>query len=208
MMLRRYAVAAMFFISAFVMAETSPAVEPELEKNGANGIESPAFLSVNNPAATTKETVSAGIENTTSVISRLKSAGSSAAPSSSNMAIGSGVATANPLSVVAGLLMVVALIFVVAWLMRRVGAMPMLTGQSMKVVSALSVGSREKVLLINVGDKQLLIGVAPGRVSKLHYFDEPVALPNRSSSNDFSSTIKKVLQQNKQTANAPIGSDQ
>lgn len=115
--------------------------------------------------------------------------------SSSNKtpAPGSGLVAADPVTVIAGLLLVVALIFVVAWLMKRIGAVPVMPGQTMKILSALSVGTREKVLLIEVGDKQLLLGVAPGRVSHLQTFDE-VVVSAPSQSNDFAATIKKFLQ--------------
>ncbi len=115
--------------------------------------------------------------------------------SSSNKAPapGSGLVSADPVTVISGLMLVVALIFAVAWLMKRIGAVPVMPGQAMKILAALSVGTREKVILIEVGEKQVLLGVAPGRVSHLQTFDEViVAAPVQSS--DFASTIKKFLQ--------------
>ena len=50
----------------------------------------------------------------------------------------------------------------------------------MRVVSALSVGMREKVVLVQVGEEQLLLGVAPGRVNVLHQF-EGVAVEAKES---------------------------
>lgn len=107
--------------------------------------------------------------------------------------VGSGIVTANPTMVIAGLLLVILMIVTVAWLLRRVGGVQMLGGQSMTVVSALSVGAREKVVLIDVEGEQILLGVAPGRVSHLKSFDEPVVEPKRSKSGDFSSTIRRLL---------------
>lgn len=109
--------------------------------------------------------------------------------------VGSGVITTNPLSVVAGLLAVVLLIFLLAWLMRRLGGMPTLNGQQMKVVAALSVGAREKIVLVDIGDQQILVGVAPGRVSHLQSFEQPV-LQSLVSKSDFPSAMKKILQNN------------
>lgn len=109
--------------------------------------------------------------------------------------VGSGVVTTNPLSVVVGLLFVVGLILLLAWLMRRMGGISTFNGQQMKVVAALSVAGREKVLLIDVGGQQVLIGVAPGRVSHLQTFEQPVITPSANPS-DFPSAMKKILQQN------------
>mgnify|MGYP000383068744 CR=1 FL=1 len=46
------------------------------------------------------------------------------------------------------------------------------TGQSMRVVSAISVGTRERVVLVQVGEQQLVLGVAPGRVNLLQQIDQ------------------------------------
>ncbi len=35
-------------------------------------------------------------------------------------------------------------------------------------------GPRERVVLVQVGKQQLLLGVAPGRIQTLHVLDEPV----------------------------------
>lgn len=114
----------------------------------------------------------------------------------SGVGLGSGVSTANPLTVVGGLLFVLLLIFVLAWLIRRMGGLPMMGGHSMKVVSALSVGTREKVVLIELGEQQLLLGVAPGRVTHLKSFEHKV-IESAPVNSDFSSAMKKMLHKNK-----------
>ena len=45
---------------------------------------------------------------------------------------------------------------------------------ALQVVTEIAVGQKERVVLVQVGKQQLLIGVAPGRVSTLHVLDEPV----------------------------------
>lgn len=110
-------------------------------------------------------------------------------------ALGGGLVKADPVTVIGGLLLVLLLIVAIAWLMRRMGGMASLGGQSMKIVAALSVGTREKVLLIEVGDKQILLGVAPGRVSCLQSFESPVIDSKPAQGSDFSSTIKQLLKQ-------------
>ena len=77
------------------------------------------------------------------------------------------------LQLVLGLVVVVALILVCSWLLRRFSGMAPIA-KNMRVVSVLPLSAREKVVLVNVGDKQILLGVAPGRVSHLESFDEPV----------------------------------
>ncbi|WP_206045353.1 flagellar biosynthetic protein FliO [Oceanicoccus sagamiensis] len=113
--------------------------------------------------------------------------------------VGAGVVNADPVTAIAGLVLIVFLIITIGWLIRRVGGVPMMGGQAMKVNAVLSLGTREKVVLVDIGDKQVLLGVAPGRISHIQSFDEPVVsnTVNTESSADFSSTIKNLLQQNK-----------
>lgn len=75
-----------------------------------------------------------------------------------------------------GLVAVLAMIGVMAWLARRVGHLPGGVSGSLRILGGLSMGQRERIVLVQVGDKQLLLGVAPGRVQTLHVLDEPLAL--------------------------------
>ena len=107
---------------------------------------------------------------------------------------GNAVVTGNPLTVVLGLFAIIGLIFAIAWMLRRMGAMPLMGNASMRVIAGLSVGTREKVVLIDVGGKQLLLGVAPGRVSHLYSFDEPVVAA-QSQPSEFAAKIKQFMRQ-------------
>lgn len=72
------------------------------------------------------------------------------------------------------LLVVVGLILMLAWLAKRLGGVHFRNAAGMKMLSVLAVGNKEKIALVQVGEQQLLLGIAPGRVTTLHVFDEPV----------------------------------
>jgi len=91
-----------------------------------------------------------------------------------------------------GLALVVGLIFLLTWLLRRVNALPT-QGQSMKVLAALPLGQREKAVLVQVGQEQLLLGVAPGRVSLLARFEEPVVDSVELRGAAFAERLQQVL---------------
>ncbi len=76
------------------------------------------------------------------------------------------------MSVTLGLLAVLVAIFAVAWLMRRFGNFSMAANGELRVVAGMSLGARERLVLIQVGKEQLLLGVSPGRVQTLHILDE------------------------------------
>lgn len=74
------------------------------------------------------------------------------------------------------LLLVIMAILVVAWLVKRMGMMGGGREQHIRYLGGLTVGQRERVVLIEVGNTQLLIGVAPGRVSALHTLEQPIVV--------------------------------
>jgi flagellar protein FliO/FliZ len=101
-----------------------------------------------------------------------------------------------------GLLVVIAAIVVFAFLMRRVTGVQSRLGDEFRVLSGISLGSRERMLLVQVGDRQLLVGVAPGRVQTLHVLDRPLEVPGRAAAggstakaeSPFARSLRAVLQ--------------
>lgn len=78
------------------------------------------------------------------------------------------------LGILFSLLLVVALILGLTWLLRRFQGLTGAGGAELKTITALAVGQRERVVLIQVGQTQLLLGVAPGRVQTLHVLEQPL----------------------------------
>jgi len=78
------------------------------------------------------------------------------------------LATAGLLQAALGLAVVIGLIFLCAWAARRLGLKPSGGNRVLKVVSSAMVGQRERVVVVQVGDAWLVLGVAPGQVSALH----------------------------------------
>lgn len=71
-----------------------------------------------------------------------------------------------------GLVIVLLVIFALARLLQRMNLVQNGSGARMKVVGGLSLGSRERVLLLKVADKHILLGVTSQSISELHTFDE------------------------------------
>ncbi|KKO03065.1 hypothetical protein LCGC14_0099860 [marine sediment metagenome] len=94
-----------------------------------------------------------------------------------------------------GLAVVVGLIFLLGYLMRRVGPLAPQGGQHIKLVSSLPLGPRDRLLLVDVGGTQMLLGTSPGRINTLHVFEQPVAdLAAAASGNgDFARKLQAML---------------
>src|SRR5690606_23302353 len=70
---------------------------------------------------------------------------------------------------VIGLVFVVALILACAWAARRFGFASRVQGNaSMKIVSTLSLGPRDRVIMLEVDDTWLVVGVNAGGMTTLH----------------------------------------
>ncbi len=71
------------------------------------------------------------------------------------------------LQVLLGLVVVLLLMAAVAWLMKRFGMARTAANSAVKIVGGVSVGNRERVLVLEVADQWIVVGVAAGRVSAL-----------------------------------------
>ena len=98
-----------------------------------------------------------------------------------------------------GLLIVVALIVALSWGMRRMGGLVGVGAGALRILGGLSVGTRERVVLIQVGDQQLLLGVAPGSVKTLHVLEEPIPTTSSTGSgtSGFAANLSAALQRGK-----------
>lgn len=104
------------------------------------------------------------------------------------------------LQVTLSLTLVILLIVLAAWLLRRFTRTQPRTRTGLRIIGALPVGSRERVVLIQAGTTQMLLGVAPGRVSALHVFDQPPAPGGEApeAASKFKHRLEAALQPEKQ----------
>ena len=94
-----------------------------------------------------------------------------------------------------GLLLVVGLIFFLAWLLRRMqGAAPK-GGQVIEIVGSRALGPRDRLLLVQVGKEQILIGHTPGSIEALHVMVEPVEVPAsaRHATPEFAQRLMELM---------------
>ena len=77
-------------------------------------------------------------------------------------AAGGGVG-AQLTQLVLGLLLVLGLIFALAWLLRRVQRAGPQQGQLIELISSRALGPRDRLVLVQVGNEQILLGLTPGR---------------------------------------------
>jgi flagellar protein FliO/FliZ len=80
---------------------------------------------------------------------------------------------ASLLQVLFGLGLVLAAIAGTAWLLRRLAPGQVAAAGSLRVVGGVAVGPKERVLLVDVGDTRLVLGVTSASISTLHQMPKP-----------------------------------
>lgn len=109
----------------------------------------------------------------------------------------SAVLGAQVVQTLLGLLLVIALIFALAWVARRLQhQVP--SGNNNDVIQLLAtrpLGPRERLLLVQVGKEQVLLGLTPGSIEALHVLQEPVQVEGKRlpGSGDFARRLKLAL---------------
>lgn len=115
-----------------------------------------------------------------------------AAPASSP-----GVSGGNVLQAFIGLLIILGLLLAAAYLMRRLyGGRPFGQGP-MKLLGGIAVGNRERIVLVEVEDTWLVIGIGPGQIRTLHTLPKgelPHGPGSRLGTPPFSHWLNQVMQ--------------
>ena len=99
-----------------------------------------------------------------------------------------------------GLLVVLGVIYALFWLLRRYA--PTQTGAqgALKVVGGLMLGPREKVVVVEVGETWLLLGVAAGQVRTLHTLPRPAGYTASATAEplpNFAGKLSEILRRRK-----------
>ena len=94
-----------------------------------------------------------------------------------------------------GLLLVVGLIFFLAWVLRRMQSTAVKGGQVIEIVGSRAIGPRDRLLLVQVGKEQILIGHTPGSIEALHVLAEPVEVPagTRQATPEFAQRLMELM---------------
>jgi len=102
------------------------------------------------------------------------------------------------LQVIVGLVIVLLLLGAVVWVLRRMGSLRQQGPGAMRVLGAVPVGQRERVVLIEVAQTWLFVGVAPGSVNALHSMPKsnevPATMPAPHGEPGFAYWLKRLTE--------------
>ena len=120
------------------------------------------------------------------------------------------VSSGNIIQVISSLLLVLVAILAVAWLLKRMNLAQQGTGNLLKVIGSVAIGQRERVVLVEVDDTWLLVGVGPGQIRTLHTMTKTAdwqsdSLKPTASDNKFARLLSAMLKRRpaEENRNAP-----
>lgn len=107
------------------------------------------------------------------------------------------VSTVALLETLLGLFIVLACIAFLAWLLRRTGRFQTTANGEMKIITSMALGPRERAVLLQVGEQQILVGVTSQQVQTLHILETPVdtSAIKTSSNTSFAEKLQDMMQQ-------------
>lgn len=117
----------------------------------------------------------------------------SAEPTAQTAQVAAGYLT----QLVGGLALVILVIIALAWILRRMPGVPGQGQQVIEILAVRSVGSRERLLLVQIGEEQILVGLTPSGMRHLHTMRKMIDKPPAEEwTGDFASLFNRVRAKN------------
>lgn len=100
--------------------------------------------------------------------------------------------------VVLMLVVVIALILALAWLLNKTKSLRFVGSQQgvIKTLAVMPLGVKEKVALVQVGDKQLILGITSQQINCLGELDTPLQAQSQdeqAQANSFAELLKRAI---------------
>ncbi|GGD72807.1 flagellar biosynthetic protein FliO [Lacimicrobium alkaliphilum] len=102
---------------------------------------------------------------------------------------------ADYVSILLSLVLVVALVFMLGYLMRRFNVTHSGSAQ-LKLVGSMSVGTKERIMVVEVGKEQFLLGVTSQSINHLARLDNPIEVAQPGGEH-FRQKLSQFMQGNK-----------
>ncbi len=98
-----------------------------------------------------------------------------------------------------GLTFVLAMLALFAWAMKRFGPRPQAGAAGLRIVGALNLGGRERLMVVEIGDQWIVVGASPGRVNALATMPKQQAAPGEATLNPYAPSATSFSEWLKQT---------
>lgn len=96
-----------------------------------------------------------------------------------------------------GLGTVLAIIVLLAWLIRRTGRFQGSANGEIKMIAGLPLGTRERAVLLEVSGERILVGVTPQQIRTLHILGQDHSYPQAQKKEAFDHHLQDILKRDK-----------
>ncbi|MFQ5659273.1 MAG: flagellar biosynthetic protein FliO [Gammaproteobacteria bacterium] len=103
------------------------------------------------------------------------------------------ISSTQVLNLIFGLVVVLAIFFCIAYLVKRLSGMSAMSRGNIKIIDALHLGTRERLLLVKVADTYMVLGISPGQINALHVLTHEPGDEAGQSAPDFKSRLHGLL---------------
>jgi flagellar protein FliO/FliZ len=121
-------------------------------------------------------------------------------PPAAPLAMTAGPAAGSLIQTIFALSLVLALLAGLAWFMKRFGPKAQAGSAHLRLVGALNLGGRERIMVVEVGDQWIVVGASPGRINALATMPrqpgEPAGAmlhPHQPPASSFSEWLKQTI---------------
>ena len=113
-----------------------------------------------------------------------------------------GISSGSYLQAALALILIIGLLMATAWLARKVSGGKGFGQGGMKVIGGVALGPREKLVLVEVGDTWLVIGLVPGQIRTLHQLPKgsdfhPSQATHANAEAPFKQWLKTISERNR-----------
>lgn len=112
------------------------------------------------------------------------------------------VSSGSIVQIIFSLLLVLAAVVLVGWLLKRMNLSQQGAGNQLKMIGGIAIGQRERIVLVELDDTWIVVGVGPGQIRTLHTCAKPegeTAIPDPAASAEsagkFSALLSSMLKQ-------------
>jgi flagellar protein FliO/FliZ len=99
-------------------------------------------------------------------------------------------------SLFVSMLIIIAVIVVLGWLYSRSRFVGGGSADAIRIVASRALGAKERLLVIEVADQQLLVGMTASGMQTLHVLDQPIQVKNASSQEGgFAGRLRNAFQE-------------
>lgn len=112
-----------------------------------------------------------------------------------------GIPAGTYLQATLALLLILGLLFGTAWLARKLSGGKGFGLGGMKIIGGVALGPRERIVLVEVGDSWLVIGIVPGQIRTLHQLPKGSSMDAEASAGPAEAPFVQWLKSIKERQN-------